>query len=305
MSSIKTNQNNHVHSDSCHEHHEHKHEHGNCEHHEHKHEHGNCEHHHHHSHDGHAQHQRYTFTKEELSVFESESIEELMQRADDHLTADEFGKVVPIFEIAYAKSQARNSQNAEAMQELMNLKQNLSFSYGIIGEHKNAIPLWKSVIEYEEQSGGDCADLLDDYFGIALSYEQCDMDEEFLMYIQKGLTLAKENNFDEYVASFEHELGAFYCDSASFEKSEMHFKNAIEIREKLEDIAGMATSKLNMGVLFEEQKKYDQAKKYYESALELTKYEDYSDELTEERAELEFRLAQIQNANLKNKLLNI
>ena len=308
-----------------------KHNHENCEHHNHTehHDHAHCGHdhshenhdhvhcghdhsheHHDHTHCGHdhshENHQRYVFSEKETQHYESLSLENLMQQADDFLSGEEFGKVVPIFEIALAKIQTtKNLQDINYLNELINIKQNLAFAYGIIGEHTKAIPLWKSVIEHKEQNMDDVSDLLDDYFGIALSCEQCEMQDDFLMYIQKGLNLARENQFPEYVASFEHELGGFYCDLSEFKKAEKHLESAIKIREKLGDIVGLAMSKMYMGILFEDQKKYPEAKQFYEKALELTKNQDFCDELVGERAELELRLSKIKNLSLKDKLFSI
>ncbi len=307
----ETSSKNHDHSECNHDHESHEHAHDHCEHqhtdkgsHEHTHDHTHCEN-QHHNHSGQAHQLRYEFSGEELKKFELCSFEVLMQQADDYLTSEEYGKVVPIFEVALAKLSAQKLNDQEYVEDLMSLKQNLAFSYGIIGEHKNAVPLWKNVIQHKESSESDCSDLLDDYFGIALSCEQCGMEDDFLVFIQKGLKLSKENKFDEYTASFEHELGGFYCDHKDFERSESHLKTAILIREKLEDIVGLAMSKMYMGILFEEQDKLNEAKQFYEKALELTKYDDYREELIQEREELEQRLSQIQNVNLKSKLLSL
>ena len=301
MSENKNHQENQDHAHNHeHDHHGHAHDHHG---HEHDHDHSNCGHDHSHGVSGH--HERHAFSASELQAFAALSMESLMQQADDFLTEEEFGKVVPIFEIALSKMLAENLQDPESILDLTNIKQNLAFSYGIISEHAKAIPLWKNVIEYKEKSAGDVTDLLDDYFGIALSCEQCEMEDDFLIYIQKGLKLAKENQFEEYVASFEHELGGFYCDLSEFSKAESYLKSAIKIREKLEDIVGLAMSKMYMGILFEDQKKYTEAKQFYESALELAKDEDYCDELAGERAELELRLSKINSTGLKGKLLNI
>jgi len=295
MSTNKNSPEHHDHSNCGHEHHDHEHKHG--------HEHENCG--HDHTHGDQMSHQRHLFSEKELQDLRAETMDNLMVQVESFLTNEEFGKAVPLFEVVLSKLETENLQDPESILDLINIKQNLAFSYGIIGEHANAVPLWKNVIVHKEQNVEDCTDLLDDYFGIALSCEQCEMDEDFLMYIQKGLKLARENQLEEYVASFEHELGGFYCDLSDFEKSENHLKNAIQIREKLEDIVGLAMSKMYMGILLEEQKKYPEAKQFYENALELTKNEDYSEELVEERAELELRLSKIQSSNLKDKLLNI
>lgn len=295
MSDNKKNKENHGHHDHC------GHDHGHA--HPHDHDHSTCG--HNHAHAELPQQTRHFFSEKELKAFESDTIENLMLQADEYLTHEAFGKVVPVFEIALSKLTAALTEDAESLLDLINIKQNLAFSYGIIGEHAKAIPIWKEVILYKEKNECDYSDLLDDYFGIALSCEQCEMDDDFLTYIQKGLKVAKENHFEEYAASFEHELGGFYCDLSEFSKAENHLKNAISIREKLEDMIGLAMSKLYMGILFEEQKKYEEAKQFYENALKITKNEAYSSELIHERAELEQRLSQIQNINLKSKLLDI
>jgi tetratricopeptide (TPR) repeat protein len=279
------------------------------------HEHEGCEHHHHdHSHNEDCGHDhgenghpiRHVFSVDELKNFEHSSLETLMQQADELLTQEEYGKVVPVFEIILSKLKTQTSEKLASQEDLLGVQQSLAFSYGIIGEHAAAIPLWKTVIEHKErEENADCSDLLDDYFGMALNCEQAGIEEEFFFYIQKGLKLAKENRFDEYEASFEHELGGFYCDKTDYEKAKKHLENAIGLREKIEDIVGLATSKMYMGILFEEQEKIEEAKTFYESALELTKKEDYCDELIHERAELEERLSCIQNTNLKKKLLNL
>ena len=288
--------------------HDHNHVHGpDCNHNHKEHVHGpDCNHdHHHHGHDDPTKNSRHAFSNEELATFESETIDQLLVRADFFLEEEDFGKVVPIFEAAYLKLQAEKTQDAETKQDILNIQQNLAFSYGIINEHEKSLPLWKTVIAHKEQNSLDASELLDDYFGVALSCEHCKMDEEFLFYIQKGLKLAKENKFEEYEASFEHELGGFYCDATQYDKAQSHFKKAIEIREKLHDILGLVMSKLYMGILFQEQNKFTEAKSFYENALELSKLDDFKEELLQEREELELRLSQIQNTNLKSKLLNI
>ena len=279
--------------------HSHAHDHEHCQH---DHDHGHCHHHHGHAHT--SPRPAHVFSESELKKFQDLSMDELMEKADHFLSLDDFGKVVPIFEIALSKKLKESPQEENFLLDLTNIQQNLAFSYGIIGDHQKALPLWAEVISYKEKNQGDPSDLLDDYFGVALSCEQCQMETEFLTYIEKGLKLAKESKFEEYEASFEHELGGFYCDRAQFEKAETHLRTAIDIREKLEDIVGLAMSKMYLGILFEEQKKYGEAKSFYEKALELTKTQGYLDDLKQEREEIEFRLSQIQNTNLKGKLTN-
>ena len=307
MSDNKKNQKNHDHShhEGCgHDHsHEHSHEHHDGCGHDHSHEHHDgCGHNHSHEH---TSHKRHNFSADVIKSYEKKNLDELMEIADNFLTDEEFGKVVPIFEIGLAKLLKEAQNTPESQQELINLKQNLAFTYGIIGEHAPAIPLWTDVISFKEVKGEEDEDLLDDYFGMALSLEQCDKKDDFLKCIQKGLSLAKKKNFEEYVASFEHELGGFYCDAQDYEKSQLHLTNALTIREKQEDVIGLTMTKLYLGILFEEQKLFDKAKFYYEQALELSKNQDHSEELHGEREEIEMRLSKIQNSNLKNKLNNL
>jgi tetratricopeptide (TPR) repeat protein len=294
----------HSHGGCGHDHHHHEHSHGGCghDHHHHEHSHGGCGHdHHHHEHS----HKRFEFSENELNAFECLTIEKLMETADDFLSADAFGKVVPVFEIALAKQLALDLQNFDNLKDLNNIKQNLAFSYGIIGEHNNAIPLWQQVIEFKEKHEEDVSDLLDDYFGVALSCEQCELNDLFLKYIQKGLELARKNDFKEYIASFEHELGGFYCDAKNYAKAQSHLNSAINLREEIGDHVGLTLSNMYMGILFEETDNLTNAKVFYEKALLLSKDENYSEELQTERAEIELRLSQIKNNNLKNKLLNL
>ncbi len=230
-------------------------------------------------------------------------IETLLQKSDEFLTEDEYGKAVWAFELALEKMPHDNFND----DNLQGLHQSLAFTYGIIGEHTKAIPIWKGIIAYKEQHGQgellDHTDLLDDYFAVALSCEHESQTDDFLFYIHKGLEIAKQQQLDEYIATFEHELGGFRCDQKEYEKALAHLNTAINIRQKLEDVVGLAMSKMYLGILWHEQNNLSEAKKAYEEALNLTKKEGYREELTQERQEIEEKLSQIQTQLLQSKLL--
>ena len=299
------------HSHHDHDHHDHK----NCghhhdDHHEHDHhDHENCTHdHHNHEHGPHCNHehenpekyQRHTYNSEELANFNSQGVETLILSVNDLLENEYYGKAVPILEIISLKL---ISSSADLAVHLFETKHHLALSYGIIGEHDKSLPLWKEVIAGLEKQD-DIHETLEAYYNAALSAEQAKEEKDFLMYLNNGLEIAKSKELEEWVATFEHELGVHYFDNNEFKTSEAKLTKAIEIFTKLNEDESVISSYYYLAYLYEKQNNISKAKETYEKGLKLSKEESIRDFVEYERSLIEERLSNLQNSQLQNKLLN-
>ncbi|WP_186647224.1 tetratricopeptide repeat protein [Fluviispira vulneris] len=310
------NDQNHEHG-KCNHHHEHNHEHGKCSHnHEHNHEHGKCnhnhEHHHehgkcnhHHDHEGHShepkeRYNRYSYTDEEIVEFSKNSTDDLIELVNSFLTEEIYGKAVPLLEIIFLRlSSDKNNIDSE---NIFSTKHHLALAYGIIGEHSKSIPLWKEVIKSLEKEE-DTSETLEAYYNAALSAEQAQNEKEYVTFITKGLQIAKDNNFEDWEAAFEHELGIHNMDKSDYGVAEEKFNRALSIRAKIEDEEGIIITQYHLASLYEAKKEIERAKKLYEETLALTKKECIREHVEHERSLIEERLSLINNAQLQSKLL--
>ncbi len=296
----------HNHDHCSHEHHtehecenDHSHEHGKCHHHEH----GKCS--HHHDHEGHShepkeRYNRYTYTDEEIVEFSKKSTDDLIELVNSFLTEEIYGKAVPLLEIIFLRlSSDKNNTNSE---NIFSTKHHLALAYGIIGEHSKSIPLWKEVIKSLEKEE-DTSETLEAYYNAALSAEQAKNEKEYVVFITRGLQIAKDNNFEDWEAAFEHELGIHKMDKSDFEVAEEKFNRALSIRTKMEDEEGIIITQYHLASLYEAKKEIERAKKLYEETLALTKKECIREHVEHERSLIEERLSLIKNAQLQSKLL--
>ncbi|WP_158998403.1 tetratricopeptide repeat protein [Pigmentibacter ruber] len=287
--------------------HDHHHDHANCGH-DHHHDHANCGHDHHHDHANcghdHANYKRHQFTTTEMDNFLSKNVEELIYFVNQQLENENFGKAVPILEIISNKLHAdKNNLNAENKKHLVETQHHLALTYGIIGEHKNSIQLWKQVIANLENET-DTNELLEAYYNAALSSEQAHLENDFVSYLNTGLSKAVQHNLNEWEATFEHELAVYYFEKQDLKTSEKKLMRSINIFEQTSNQESLVASYYYLAYLKEKLEQIEDAKKIYEKALNLSKKEEIREIVEHERSLIEERLANINNKLLKAKLTN-
>ncbi|WGL60462.1 hypothetical protein QEJ31_02455 [Pigmentibacter sp. JX0631] len=301
----------HEHAGCGHDHHHH--EHAGCGHDHHHHEHAGCGHDHHHEHAGcghdhhhheHENYKRYEFTTTEIDSFLTKNIEELIHLVNHQLENENFGKAVPILEII-AKKLEQNSDisNEEQNKHRIETQHHLALTYGIIGEHSNSIQFWKKVITHLE-SEADLNELLEAYYNAALSSEQARLENDFISYLNKGLTKAVQNNLNEWEATFEHELAIYFFEKQELSISEQKLNRSIKIFEDSNNQESLVASYYYLAYLKEKLEQIEEAKRIYEKALNLSKKEEIRDFVENERSLIEERLANINKKILKAKLTN-
>lgn len=285
---IKNNTHHHHHEENCnHDHHHHG---------------EGCTHDHHH--DDPSKYTRHLYSQSETLSFKNMDMDNLIESVNRLLEQEEFGKSVPILETLKDKLQNlvdTGNQSEEILRNLTETNHNLALSYGIIGEHNNSLPLWKSVIE-KLIVDSEIDEILEAHYNAALSAEQARDLNEFIAYLNNGLEVAKANNAELWEATFEHELGVYAFDNQDYTTATTKFNRAIELSTKLDDLEGLVSSNFYLGHTFENQNNYAKAKELYEKALNIAKHEDIRDEVTHERALVEERLSIINKTQLQKKL---
>lgn len=189
--------------EESHGHQHHADEHNSCGHDHHTHDH-NCG--HDHGTEPHEKYHRFSYTETEMAEFSKKSLNDLIESVNHLLENEIYGKAVPLLEEVANRLSNANSEN-----EIINLnetKHHLALSYGIIGEHKKSLPLWKEVISWLEKNN-DPNETLEAYYNAALTAEQAQQENEFSSLLNKALELSKYNQFEDWEATFEHELGIY------------------------------------------------------------------------------------------------
>lgn len=297
--------------DKCqHDHHEKE-----CEHHHHHDEHDhhihdhNCDHSHkhgphcQHDHDAQEKYHRHTYSTTELNEFSTQELDVLIQSVNQLLEVENYGKAVPLLEIAFHKLESSKNNSSFNPVHLFETKHHLALSYGIIGEHDKSLPLWKEIISILEKND-DVHETLEAYYNAALSSEQAKNQVDFLYFLNKGLEISKTENLEYWEATFEHELGVHLFDSLDYQNAEKKLSKAIELLLKTEDEEGLVSSYYYLAYVYEKQNKNQKAKELYEKALILSKQERIRDHVEYERTLIEERLSAIKNNQLQSKLLN-
>ena len=75
--------------------------------------------------------------------------------------------------------------------------------------------------------------------------------------------------YNKHLSSAYNNLGIIYQGQKQFEKAKKYYTKSIEIDKKMNDKIGMANCYNNIGIIYEEQGNYDEAIKNYELSLQL------------------------------------
>lgn len=90
-------------------------------------------------------------------------------------------------------------------------------------------------------------------------------------YLEEALDLAEKEKNDSVIALIHNGIGNNLFQLGKYaEALEHHFK-ALEIRERIKDINGITTSKINIGLLYQTQDKLSLAEQYTREALDVAK----------------------------------
>ncbi|WKV12296.1 tetratricopeptide repeat protein [Marivirga harenae] len=113
------------------------------------------------------------------------------------------------------------------------------------------------------------------YLDLAIGYRSVQPDVA-LKYANDALKLAKQNDNYTAKASALHVLGAIYTVLGDYEKAISNLLESLRNYELLGDSKGVANSSNSLGILYFNQEDYENAKKYYNKALNLIDSSEYA-----------------------------
>ncbi len=90
-----------------------------------------------------------------------------------------------------------------------------------------------------------------------------------LGYLQQGLALAEQLNYDEGIALLSNSIGATYTDMGEFSKAMEAHVRALKITEKMNDKGGLASCYINMALVYSHQGDEKKSRPYLLKALQL------------------------------------
>lgn len=104
------------------------------------------------------------------------------------------------------------------------------------------------------------------YTDLAWHYSNISLDSA-LAYGNKALALSPQIGSDKLTAQIHSDLGAAYFKKGVTDAAEKHYTTSLQLREKLNDSAGIAASLNNLGVVYERRGLRDHAMNNYIKAL--------------------------------------
>lgn len=92
-----------------------------------------------------------------------------------------------------------------------------------------------------------------------------------ISYAQKGLEIARKNNFKKLEGKLLNNLGIIYDYNGNYPKSLKCYFTALRIQEKIKDWEGQAYSMSNIGLIYTNQNNNDEALYYHNKSLKIRK----------------------------------
>jgi two-component system, NarL family, sensor kinase len=90
-------------------------------------------------------------------------------------------------------------------------------------------------------------------------------------YLEEGLEIAEKEKNDSVIALIHNGIGNNLFQLGKYAESLEHHFKALEIRERIKDIIGITTSKINIGLLYQTQDKLLLAEQYTREALDVAR----------------------------------
>jgi tetratricopeptide (TPR) repeat protein len=106
-------------------------------------------------------------------------------------------------------------------------------------------------------------------YRIADSYKSIDVDSAS-HYTNRGLELAKKNNWPKGIAAFYDILGSLYSNNGSYEKAIDYYNAALKINQQIGNKRNEAINIINIGSVYQRQGDDDRALEYSFKALNIT-----------------------------------
>ena len=212
---------------------------------------------------------------EALSAYEkSLTIREKLN--DPALIASSLNKIAIIYHNMgnYAKSLEKQLQILSIYQNLGNQKY-IAFTYNNIGELYNQQDNYDKAFEYWDKSL-EISKKIGDKYSLGITYSS----KAVVFEKQKKYALAIENlikgselfletdDYDNYSACVNN-LGQIYRNLGQTEKGLESYRRAYDMSIKYDDAHGRAKYACNIGLVFAEQKKFDEAETFIKEAIEI------------------------------------
>lgn len=225
----------------------------------------------------------YVYNDLKLSLSYAEKSLEIAEKQDDDLV------------LAYALFNAGNVYFALGMYELSSRffyrylamkkesgsKREIAFSLSNIGaihlqmkQFEKAEPIFLSVLDLiNEYSLSDQGDLLPEivtiYNNLGIVYRELNDKPKAIDYYNRGILIAQNLEIeDESVAMLYNNLGNVFNDLKHYPEAFNALQKALDLREKNNNLAGMAASYRNLGNYYQSIQDFDQAKAHFYKAAE-------------------------------------
>lgn len=90
-----------------------------------------------------------------------------------------------------------------------------------------------------------------------------------LYYMQKGMKISEQNNFQEPLLSIYNNYGVLKKRNKEIDSALYYFRKCLVIKERLKDSIGIPYSLNNIAEVYVDQKKFTEAKKLFDTALKI------------------------------------
>lgn len=179
-------------------------------------------------------------------------------------------------------------QKSLDIEEKIGNKQNIARAINVIGviymNLKNfdiAIDYYRKSLKINEELGNK-AGIADAYLNIGTTFQKNDQIDSSrydsaVFYYEKALIYYQEINFIPKVALAINNIGVIYKNQHKLEEAISYYKRAEDLYEQINDKAGLAQTLGNIGVIYEELERYDYALEYIHRSIKIAQEMDLND----------------------------
>ncbi len=186
--------------------------------------------------------------------------------ARKHFNARELETSISYLNTAYELAKHYGDQSAITKSLILLATMN---SYS--GNDSLALQLFLKVEELNKQAKNQGKDFINSlYVNLALTYRKVKNYDKSMEYFNKSREFIDTNNLNQY-AIYQLNIANLYADMKNYPSAQYHGTQALLMKKKVGDQAGIARSLMTLGFIYSEAKKPYMATSYYEEALEYGK----------------------------------